>query len=152
MDKITLTPIGIIYTPFATREVAPRGPSSSGGAQGRIIVDPTYAPGLKDLDGFSHLIIVFHLNQSDETPLLVTPRISGIERGVFATHSPDRPNHIGISILRLDKIEGNILHVRDVDMLDGTPLLDIKPYSPPGNIGDGIRQGWIDEIDGEREA
>ena len=91
---------------------------------------------------------VFTTNRIKAAPLLVTPERSPVERGVFATHSPDRPNHLGISVVRLTRIEQNVLYVRDVDMLDGTPLLDIKPYSPLGTPHPEIRQGWIDEIGG----
>lgn len=146
MKKIELNPIGIIHTPFTERRTTPRGPSSSGGAAGRVVVQPEYAAGLRDLEGFSHLILVFYFDRSDTVPLLVTPERSPVERGVFATHSPDRPNHLGISVVELIKIEDNIVHVRNVDMLDRTPLLDIKPYSPLGDPDIEIRQGWIDEL------
>ncbi len=149
MENITLTPIGLIHTPFATTGDAPRGPSSADGARGRIVVDEKYAAGLRDLEGFSHVIVVFYFDRSTTAPLLVTPPNSPVERGVFATHSPNRPNHLGLSVVRLEKIEGNVVQVRDVDMLDGTPLLDLKPYSAPGNVGEGIRQGWIDEVGGK---
>ncbi len=110
------------------------------------MVYPEYAAGLKDLDGFSHIILVFYFDRSNTTPLLVTSARSPAERGVFATHSPDRPNHIGISVVELVEIEENTVHVRNVDMLDGTPLLDIKPYSPLSDADTEIRQGWIDEL------
>jgi len=148
MKKIELTPIGIIHTPWIERTDAPRGPSSSD-ADGRVIVDMEFTAGLKDLEGFSHIILVFHIDRSDSAPLLVTPPGQPVERGVFATRSPDRPNHIGMSVVRLIKIEQNVLSVHGVDMLDGTPLLDIKPYFP-AKIPDGqLRQGWIDETGGE---
>jgi|GEM_PF-384766 len=146
MGRIELKPIGVIHTSFTDREKAPRGASSSRGAEGRVVVDPKYTSGLKDLDGFSHIILVFYFHRSASAPLLVTSERSPVERGVFATRSPDRPNHLGISVVRLIKIEKNVLTVRDVDMLDGTPLLDIKPYSPLGDPHVAIRQGWLDKV------
>jgi tRNA-Thr(GGU) m(6)t(6)A37 methyltransferase TsaA len=145
MEKIQLTPIGVIHTPFTERSHAPRGPSAANGAEGRVVVYPEFAEGLKDVDGFSHLILVFYLDRSEIAPLRVRPEHSPAEHGVFATRSPDRPNHLGISVVELDRIEGATLHVRNVDMLDGTPLVDIKPYSPLREPHAAIRQGWIDE-------
>lgn len=151
MGKIELKPIGVIHTPFTDRKETPRGPSSSGGAEGQVVINPEYAAGLKDLDGFSHITLVFYFDRSESAPLVIVPEISPVERGVFATHSPDRPNHIGISVVRLVKVKGNVLTVRNVDMLNGTPLLDIKPYSPSPDPPDEIRQGWIDEVKGYRK-
>jgi tRNA-Thr(GGU) m(6)t(6)A37 methyltransferase TsaA len=149
MDKIELKPIGAIYTPWFDRAEAPRGPSSSD-ADGYVVVDEAYAAGLKDLEGFSHIILIFYFDRSETAPLLITPHGTSVERGVFATRSPNRPNHIGVSVVRLKKIARNVLTVNGVDMLDGTPLLDIKPYSPIRDSLEEIRQGWIDEIGGER--
>lgn len=152
MKKMQLRPIGVIHTPFTERKNTPRGPSAAKGAAGRVVVYPEFADGLKDVDGFSHLILVFYLDRSEIAPLRVTPERSPVERGVFATHSPDRPNHLGISVVELDRVEGATLFVRNVDMLDGTPLLDIKPYSPLREPHPEIRQGWIDKLNRSGET
>lgn len=143
--KIEYEPIGVIRTPFDTHSGAPRNPREADGARGRAEVDPAYAPGLQDLDGFSHVILLFHFHRSSGHELVLAPRGRKQERGVFATRTPRRPNAIGLSVVRLDRIEGNVLHVRDVDMLDGTPLLDIKPYLPSIDARDTATMGWLTE-------
>jgi len=148
MDKIELTPIGAIYTPWFEPAEAPRGPSTSD-ADGFVVVNEEFVPGLKDLEGFSHIILLYYFDRMDKTSLLLTPPGSSVERGVFATRSPVRPNHIGMSVVRLKNIARNVITVHGVDMLDGTPLLDIKPYSPPRILEGSVRQGWIDEVRGE---
>ena len=142
-NEITFRPIGIIHSPF--RE--PRGtPIQSAGARdvrGTIEVFPEYARGLKDVEGFSHIIVIYHFHLSGEAALEVKPYLDDQLRGVFATRAPAHPNPIGISVVRLDRVDGNVLHIRGVDMVDGTPLLDIKPYVPEFDARAAERTGWL---------
>ena len=108
-----------------------------------VALDPEYVDGLKDLEGFSHIILLTHLHQTDGYRLHVTPYMDPGPRGVFATRIPGRPNPIGLSVVRLEKISGNVLHIRGVDMVDGTPLLDIKPYVPMFDAVTDARIGWL---------
>lgn len=106
---------------------------------------PHYEQGLKDLEGFSHIILLYHFHLAGEPRLTVTPFMDSIPRGIFATRSPQRPNAIGISVVRLIKIEKNILCIQDIDIVDGTPLLDIKPYVQDFDRSDGVRIGWLED-------
>jgi tRNA-Thr(GGU) m(6)t(6)A37 methyltransferase TsaA len=115
------------------------------GVQGRIELDPAYAAGLADLDGFTHLHLITYLHRTGPASLRVTPYLDTSERGIFATRSPKRPNPIGLSLVRLVRIEGAVLHVEELDLLDGTPLLDIKPYVPPFDDRAGARYGWFEQ-------
>jgi tRNA-Thr(GGU) m(6)t(6)A37 methyltransferase TsaA len=114
------------------------------GAAGTVDLKPQYAEGLKDLEGFSHLILVYHFHRSEGYQLRVRPFLDEATRGVFATRAPRRPNAIGISTVRLERIEGNRLYVSDLDMVDGTPLLDIKPYVPQFDDRQKARIGWLE--------
>ncbi|MFP4130162.1 MAG: tRNA (N6-threonylcarbamoyladenosine(37)-N6)-methyltransferase TrmO [Halorhodospira sp.] len=143
-----MQPIGVIRTPYVERREAPRQPSAEADETGRIEVEPALSDGLRDLDGFSHITLVFLLDRSDGYELEATPPIDDRAHGVFATRSPRRPNPVGISTVRLERIEGNVLHIRGPDMLDGTPLLDIKPYNPDLAPAGPFRCGWIDEVKG----
>ena len=128
MDKVCYKPIGIIHSPFKEPKEAPVQPSMGKDIEGKVEIFPEYTQGLKGLDGFSHIILICHLHLSKKAPLLLKPHKGERKRGVFATRSPDRPNPIGISVVRLVKIKDNFLFIKDIDMVDGTPLLDIKPY------------------------
>jgi len=138
-------PIGVIRTPFKTLEEMPIQPTGAEGLIGRIELDPGLVEGLKDLDGFSHIIALYYFHRSEGLCLTVTPFLDKKEHGVFATRAPLRPNPIGLSILKLIRLDNNIITVGNVDMLDGTPLVDIKPYVPafdqPLEI---VRSGWLD--------
>jgi tRNA-Thr(GGU) m(6)t(6)A37 methyltransferase TsaA len=138
-------PIGVIHSPFHEVAGMPIQPSAAGGAQGTVEVLAEFARGLKDLDGFSHIILLYHFHQVTETRLVVTPFLDTQPRGVFATRAPVRPNPIGLSIVRLLRREQNVLHVENVDILDGTPLLDIKPYVPVFDHRPDSRSGWLEE-------
>jgi formylmethanofuran dehydrogenase subunit E len=127
-NSFVVTPIGIIHSPFHTRESAPRQGRFSD-AQVTLEILPEFTEGLKDVEHQPHLIVLYWLDRSDRTTLKAIPPHTGIEHGVFATRSPDRPNPIGICIVELVRREENQLFVRGLDALDGTPLLDIKPYS-----------------------
>ena len=137
--------IGIIRSPFTSLKGMPIQPASAGGAKGRVEVDEAYRDGLKDLEGFSHIILIYHFHLNRGFKLLVTPYLDTEEHGVFSTRAPRRPNPVGLSVVRLDRIEGNVLHITDVDVADSTPLLDIKPYVPEFNSGDRVRTGWIEK-------
>ncbi|MEW5913580.1 MAG: tRNA (N6-threonylcarbamoyladenosine(37)-N6)-methyltransferase TrmO [Thermodesulfobacteriota bacterium] len=136
--------IGVIRSPHPAPEGAPIQPSGARGVQGRAELLPSLAPGLKDLEGFSHLILLYHCHRAKGSELLVRPFLDQQERGVFATRAPARPNPIGLSVVRLLHVEGCVLHLEDLDVLDNTPLLDLKPYVPefdqPPEV---VRTGWL---------
>ena len=136
-------PIGVIKTPYKEKKGTPIQPAGARDIRGRIELDPKLVDHLKDLDGFSHIILVYHFHMTDGYSLHVQPYMDNTERGVFATRIPGRPNPIGISVVRLDMVEGATLHIRDVDMLDGTPLLDIKPYVPEFDSVPDAEIGWL---------
>lgn len=153
MHEIIFTPIGVIHTPFKQRKGTPIQPSKSSHAKGRIELDPELVPGLKDLDGFSHITLVYHLHLSQGFDMEVVPYLDDQLRGLFATRAPRRPNPIGISVVRLLGIEGNVLHVENVDMVDGTPLLDIKPYVSTFEDSGDFKLGWLEgKADGGAEV
>lgn len=143
MDKITYAPIGIIYTPFEKGDAIPIQPAGGKGIKGKIILDENLAEGLKDLDGFSHIFLIYCFHLSGDYSLKVIPYMDTKERGVFATRAPKRPNNIGISVVKLNKIEDNILYVEDLDIINGTPLLDIKPFVPRFDNRDTENSGWL---------
>lgn len=143
MQTISLLPLGTIYTPFQSLEGMPIQAVAAQGVPGRIVVDPAYVAGLRDIDGFSHLTLIYHLHQVEAPILEVVPFLDTERRGVFATRSPKRPNALGLSTVRLLGVEGGTLHIADVDMLDGTPLLDIKPYVPQFDVREAVTIGWF---------
>jgi tRNA-Thr(GGU) m(6)t(6)A37 methyltransferase TsaA len=126
----------------------PIQPTGASGVRGRVEVFPEYADGLQDLDGFSHVILLYQFHRSRGFELRVVPFMDTKVRGVFATRAPKRPNPIGLSVVRLEKIKGRVLHVEGVDALDGTPLLDVKPYVPEFDSRQDVRTGWISEVNG----
>lgn len=137
-------PIGIVHSPFSSLEGMPIQPAGAAGIQGTVEVLPEYQDGLKDLEGFSHIILLYHFHRSTDFMLEVIPFLDSESRGVFATRAPRRPNPIGLSVVKLQKIEDNILHIENVDMLDGTPLLDVKPYVPEFDEQVSVRTGWLE--------
>ncbi len=139
-----LTPIGIIHTPFKQLTDMPIQPSGAKGVKGKIELRPEFIAGLQDLAGFSHIYVLYHFHQTTETRLTVTPFLDHQPRGLFATRAPTRPNPIGLSVLALEKVHDNILEVANVDMLEGTPLLDIKPYVPEFDQPEEVRTGWLE--------
>ena len=127
----TMKPLGYIHSPYTEREKAPRQSVHAEALPGKIVILPEYAPALLGLEGYSHVMVFFCFHRMEEEPELVhRPRGNGELRGLFATRTPRRPNRIGFSVLPLERIEENVLYVNQVDMLDGTPVLDIKAYEP----------------------
>jgi len=138
-----MEPIGVIRSPFTTLENMPIQPKGAADVEGRVIVNPEYEEGLADLGGFSHLYLIYRFHRALRTELKVVPFMDERSRGVFSTRSPLRPNHIGLSIVQLIRVEAHILVVRGVDILDGTPLLDIKPYIDLFDRVTGSSSGWL---------
>ncbi|MFC2165908.1 tRNA (N6-threonylcarbamoyladenosine(37)-N6)-methyltransferase TrmO [Acidobacteriota bacterium] len=147
--KISVNPIGIIHSPFTKPEDIPKpkkyDPYRFETTQGEIEVYPEYQEGLKDIDGFSHLIILFSFHKSKKIHLTAHPPMDNKPRGIFATRSPHRPNLIGMSVVKLLSRKDNILKISGIDMIEGTPLLDIKPYTQR-DLKEDIRLGWIDSV------
>jgi tRNA-Thr(GGU) m(6)t(6)A37 methyltransferase TsaA len=142
---INFEPIGTIHSPFDSIEGVPIQPTAAAGIRGSVEIMPQYTKGLRDLDGFSHVILLYHFDRVREERLLVEPFLDSQERGVFATRAPTRPNPIGLSVVRLLNIEGNVLNIENVDIVDGTPLLDIKPYVPQFDQHPAERIGWLEQ-------
>ena len=143
MKVIKIRPIGIIRSPFKTPVEVPIQPVFSD-ARGQVKVYKRYMRGLKDIDGFSHIILIFCFHKGRRCPLIVKPYLDNKLHGVFATRSPHRPNKIGISIVRLVKRNANILDIEGLDVIEGTPLIDIKPYVPPFEKTEKVRIGWLE--------
>ncbi|RLF85232.1 tRNA (N6-threonylcarbamoyladenosine(37)-N6)-methyltransferase TrmO [Thermococci archaeon] len=142
--KIQYKQIGVIHSPFKEPRGVPIQPSAARGVRGTVEVFPEYAPGLKDIEGFSHIILIYHFHLANHGKLFVRPYMDEEEHGIFATRAPSRPNPIGLSVVRLIGIEGNVLHIEDVDIVDRTPLLDIKPYIPEFDIRTVEKKGWLE--------
>lgn len=144
---IIYRPIGVIHSEHMIAEETPIQPVYAKGCKGQVKVFAEFAEGLRDLEGFSHIYLLYHFHQSPEAKLLVNPFLQDAEHGVFATRAPCRPNAIGLSIVKLIKREGNVLYVENVDVIDGTPLLDIKPYTAKFDLHEVTKSGWQDEVD-----
>jgi len=145
METITYTPIGVIHSPFTTLAGMPIQTVAATGVAATVELDPSYAAGLTDIDGFSYLLLITHLHLMQGFALEVTPFMDTQPHGLFATRSPRRPNPIGLSIVRLVRVEGATLHIEEVDLVDGTPVLDIKPYVPRLDDRTAERTGWFAE-------
>ena len=143
MEEIRYKPIGVIHSPFREPKGTPIQSTAAKDIDGKIEVFPEFAGGIEDLEGFSHIILIFHFHLSNKPSLKVKPYMDDKTHGVFATRAPSRPNPIGVSIVRLMKIEENILYVKDLDVVDGTPLLDIKPYVAEFDIKTVDKIGWL---------
>ena len=150
--RITYRPIGVIHSPFTDLKDMPIQPTGEASAPGIAEVLPEYAEGLKDVEGFSHLILLYHLHQVRRQDLTVRPFLGSEPRGVFATRAPTRPNPIGLSVVKLLRREGTKLHLAKVDVLDGTPLLDIKPYVPEFDESKGVCIGWLEGARGQARS
>ena len=145
MDVINYRPIGIIHSPFKRLEGTPIQAIGGSGEQAQVEILPEFVAGLQDLDGFSHIMLFYHCHLARPYRLLVKPFLDSAERGLFATRSPSRPNPIGFSIVRLIRIAHQMLYVEDIDIVDRTPLLDIKPLVPEFDIRQVDRIGWLEK-------
>jgi tRNA-Thr(GGU) m(6)t(6)A37 methyltransferase TsaA len=139
-------PIGSIQSPYQVTKEIPKGPGAKHDAEGVLEIFPEFEAGLKDIEGFSHLFVLWEFHQSDGFELVGTPPIDNRPHGVFATRSPRRPNPIGLTVVELLRRDGRMLHVRGVDMLNDTPILDIKPYLS-SIASEKLRRGWIAEAE-----
>jgi tRNA-Thr(GGU) m(6)t(6)A37 methyltransferase TsaA len=148
-SSVTLAPIGVIHSPHTREKRTPIQPVYAEGIEGTVEVFAEYAEGLRDIEGFSHVYLIYYFHKAEPIRLMVKPYLEDVFRGVFATRTPHRPNPIGFSVVRLMRREDNILHVQDVDILDGTPLLDIKPYVSRFDHRQDVRDGWQEHIDEE---
>ncbi len=143
MSEIIYRAIGTIHSPYKDIKGMPIQPTGAVGIDGYLEVNPEYRDGLKDLEGFSHIILPYHFHLSKNYSLTVKPFLDKEERGLFSTRAPKRPNPIGISVVRLTGVKENRVNVKDMDILDGTPLLDIKPYVPEFDHRDVSSTGWL---------
>ena len=146
-QRVTLRPIGVIYSPHWEAEHTPIQPVYARGIKGRAEILREYVDGLRDLEGFSHVCLIYWLHKASAPRLVVKPFLDDTPRGVFATRASCRPNPIGFSVVRLVRREDNVLHLEDLDILDGTPLLDIKPYITRFDYRENARCGWQDNVD-----
>lgn len=143
--EIQYQPIGIIHSPFSKLTGMPIQPRGAKSVKGTVEIYPEFVNGLKDLDGFSHIILIYHFHKVSEYKLIVTPFLDSKPHGIFATRAPKRPNTIGLSVIKLLKIDGGILNVENIDVLDGTPLLDVKPYVPEFDQFKVDSVGWLQQ-------
>jgi tRNA-Thr(GGU) m(6)t(6)A37 methyltransferase TsaA len=142
-STISLNVLGTIKTPWKTPENMPIQPTGAKGFKGTVELYPEYVEGLEDIEGFSHIILIYQLHLVSKPQLKVVPFMDTKPKGIFATRSPKRPNKIGISIVEIEKVEGNIIHVLDVDMITNSPLLDIKPFFEDFDNRVGTKKGWL---------
>ena len=146
MENIIIKPIGVIRPPHHDIKNMPIQPIAAEGIKGYIELLPEYAEGLKDIEGFSHVTLLYHFHKIKGYELKVIPFMDTQERGIFSCKAPKRPNAIGTSTVKLLGVENNIVHIEQVDMLDGTPLIDIKPFYPRyDNRTEGVRLGWLEK-------
>lgn len=145
--QVNFKPIGVIRSEHKMLKRTPIQPVFAHGCKGCVEVFPEYTKGLQDIEGFSHVYLLYVFHKAGATKLTVKPFMQNIEHGVFATRAPCRPNGIGLSIVRVIDRHGNLLNIEDVDVIDGTPLLDIKPYTSRFDRIDATRNGWQDEVD-----
>jgi tRNA-Thr(GGU) m(6)t(6)A37 methyltransferase TsaA len=143
IDKIIYEPIGVIHSPFTRKEGMPIQPKGAEEFSGTVEIFDQYADGLKDLDGFSHIFLIYHFHESKGYSLQTKPFLDDTPRGVFATRAPKRPNPVGVSVVRLNRVEMNILHIQDVDIMVGAALIDIKPFVSEIDNRLGSSSGWL---------
>ncbi|PKQ65928.1 tRNA (N6-threonylcarbamoyladenosine(37)-N6)-methyltransferase TrmO [Labilibaculum filiforme] len=144
MTEIKFESLGVIRTSYKTLENMPIQPMGAKGVKANIVLNTEFVDGLKDLEGFSHITLIYHLHKVKDYKLRVIPFMDSEEHGIFATRSPRRPNAIGISTVKLIGINENIIHIEDADVLDGTPLLDIKPFFGRFDNRENVQSGWLD--------
>jgi len=143
--KITYKQIGIIHSPFTEPKGTPIQPFAAKGKEGVVEVFPEYEKGLKDIEGFSHIILIYHFHLSKQYSLEVIPFMDNKPHGLFSTRAPSRPNPIGLSVVGLRNVEKNNLYVKDIDIINGTPLLDIKPFVGEFDQVESIKKGWLEK-------
>lgn len=144
-ETVTYTPIGAVSSPFETAEDVPRCVTESVDASGTVEIDDPYAEGLALLEGFSHIMLVTHLHEVEDERMRCAPPFADVRPGIFATRGPSRPNPIGLSIVRLTGREGTTLSVDGLDLVDGTHVLDVKPFAPKADELRDLDGGWIEE-------
>ena len=149
LGTVTYKPIGVIHSPHQDPHKTPVQPVFAPGIAGTAEIFPEYVAGLRDIDGFSHIYLIYHFHRAAPAKLIVKPFLDDAPRGIFATRAPTHPNSIGFSLVRLVRCAGHILHLEDVDVLDGTPLLDIKPYVARFDQREDVRSGWQEDVDEE---
>ncbi len=145
-----MRPVGYVRSPYANLEGIPKGLGAEHTAEGEIVISPKYEEGLTDIEGMSHLFVIWVFDRAQQYSLLAQPPCDNRPHGMFATRSPRRPNPIGLTVVELIARKGNVLHVRGVDMLDGTPVLDIKPYLSSVPL-ENLRRGWLDEAESREQ-
>ena len=143
--QIRIKPIGIIRTPYKDPKKVPIQGRFKKSVRGRINLFPKYKPGLKDIEGFSHLILIYYFHKAGQEKLIAKPFLEDEFHGIFAIRSPMRPNHIGISVVKLEKVRNSVITFSEVDMLNGTPLLDIKPFISHYDSRKNVKNGWLDK-------
>jgi len=145
MKDVVYKPIGVVHSPFKMPQDVPIQSVAAEGVMGYVEVAGEYVEGLRDVEGFSHLILIYHCHLAQDYSLLVRPFLDERLHGVFSTRAPSRPNPVGVSVVRLTRMEKNVLHIQDVDIIDGTPLLDIKPFVPEFDQRKAERIGWLEK-------
>ncbi|MBI9033376.1 MAG: tRNA (N6-threonylcarbamoyladenosine(37)-N6)-methyltransferase TrmO [Bacteroidales bacterium] len=151
MESIQMKAIGIIHTQFENRRNMPIQPNGNSAGKGSISIFNEYKEGLEDLDGFSHIILIYYLHQNTGYKLKLKPFMDHNEHGIFATRAPHRPNSIGLSVVKIESIEENMITFDGADMLNNTPLLDIKPYIPAFDSPDNCKTGWYPDQGNQAE-
>ena len=149
METFSIKTIGRIHSPHKKANETPIQPVFAKGVAGTVVVEDEYAEGLQGLEGFSYIYLLYYFDKAQEVKLRVRPFLQDSVQGVFATRAPCRPNGIGFSLVRLQSIQGTTLYIEDVDVLDNTPLLDIKPFVARFDVRQNVRSGWQDEVDDE---
>ena len=147
--EVIYKPIGIIHSPFKSLKEMPIQPTSDVSGSGIVEIYPEFVDGLKDLEGFSHIYLLYHFHKVNLSNLIVTPFLDREPRGIYATRAPSHPNPIGLSLVELARIENNLIYVERVDVLNETPLLDIKPYVPEFEHIQDVRIGWLERVKGQ---
>ena len=143
MELLNFKPIGFIKTPYKNKEGMPIQPTGAQGVKGTIEIEAEYTEGLKDLDGFSHIILIYHFHLSKTYELSIKPFMDDNLHGIFSTRAPKRPNPIGLTVVKLVEIKDNLVHIENIDVIDGTPLIDIKPFIPDVDSPDVQKLGWL---------
>ncbi len=151
-ESVTLTPIGVIHSAHASAAGTPIQPAYAENSEGRVVVDPAYEEALVDIEGFERVWLIYRFDRAKPFAPRVVPYRDTETHGLFATRAPGRPNAIGMSVVRLLDRDDNVLTVGDLDVLDGTPLLDIKPYVPAFDAYPSSRAGWLEEANEDREV